>query len=162
MTLGDQDRPFSPHWISPQDFGRCLWIFNSVTLATRVRIEILWAIAKKSSNEKEIASVLSYSSRPTLLIKDREGKRRPMNFGFSDAVKRYGRILREGDLSSAYRKAGTSFEGQLQQNFVVLHDLNQAKPGPWGGKWGLVARDIGVHNLPQSFNTFNIFYKLSC
>ena len=59
-----------------------------------------------------------------------------MNFGFADAVKRYGRILREGDLSSAYRKAGTSFEGQLQQNFVVLHDLNQAKPGPWGGKGG--------------------------
>ena len=101
-----------------------------------MRIEILWAIAKKSSNEKEIASVLSYSSKPTLLIKDREGKRRPMNFGFSDAVKRYGRILREGDLASAYRKAGSSFEGQLQQNFVVLHDLNQAKPGPWGGKGG--------------------------
>ena len=118
-----------------KDFGRVA-IFNSVTLATRVRIEILWAIAKKSSNEKEIASVLSYSSRPTLLIKDREGKRRPMNFGFSDAVKRYGRILREGDLASAYRKAGSSFEGQLQQNFVVLHDLNQAKPGPWGGKGG--------------------------
>ena len=123
-----------------KDFGRVA-IFNSVTLATRVRIEILWAIAKKSSNEKEIASVLSYSSKPTLLIKDREGKRRPMNFGFADAVKRYGRILREGDLSSAYRKAGTSFEGQLQQNFVVLHDLNQAKPGPWGGKGG-------GHHLP--------------
>ena len=59
-----------------------------------------------------------------------------MTHGFADAIKRYGRILREGDLASAYRKAGTSFEGQLQQNFVVLHDLNQARAGPWGGKGG--------------------------
>ena len=59
-----------------------------------------------------------------------------MKLGFADAIKRYGRILREGDLANAYRKAGTSFDGQLQQNFVVLHDLNQAKAGPWGGKGG--------------------------
>ena len=117
------------------DFGR-IAIFNSVTLGTRVRIEILWALAKKCCTEKEIASVQSYISKPALLIKDKEGKRRPMTLGFADAIKRYGRILREGDLASAYRKAGTSFEGQLQQNFVVLHDLNQAKAGPWGGKGG--------------------------
>ena len=117
------------------EFGR-IAIFNSVTLATRVRIEILWALAKKCCTEKEIASVQSYISKPALLIKDKEGKRRPMTLGFADAIKRYGRILREGDLASAYRKAGTSFEGQLQQNFVVLHDLNQARAGPWGGKGG--------------------------
>ena len=128
-------REFAAKKKGGKDFGR-IAIFNSVTLSTRVRIEILWAMAKKCCNEKEIASVQSYISRPTLLIKDREGKRRPMNLGFADAIKRYGRILREGDLASAYRKAGTSFEGQLQQNFVVLHDLNQAKPGPWGGKGG--------------------------
>ena len=118
-----------------KDFGR-IAIFNSVTLSTRVRIEILWAMAKKCCNDKEIASVQSYISKPSLLIKDREGKRRPMNLGFADAVKRYGRILREGDLASAYRKAGTSFEGQLQQNFVVMHDLNKTRVGPWGGKGG--------------------------
>ena len=118
-----------------KDFGR-IAIFNSVTLSTRVRIEILWAMAKKCCNDKEIASVQSYISKPSLLIKDKEGKRRPMNLGFADAVKRYGRILREGDLASAYRKAGTSFEGQLQQNFVVMHDLNKTRVGPWGGKGG--------------------------
>ena len=137
-------REFGKRKKEGKEFGK-IAIFNSVTLATRVRIEILWAIAKKSCNDKEIASVQSYSSRPTLLIKDREGRRKPMNFGFADAVKRYGRILREGDLASAYRKAGTSFEGQLQQNFVVLHDLNQARPGPWGGKGGAVTT-----TFPQS------------
>ena len=52
------------------DYGR-LGIFNSVTLATRVRIEILWAMAKKIQNEKETATVLGYSSRPTLQVKDK-------------------------------------------------------------------------------------------
>ena len=68
-----------------------------------------------------------------------------MKLGFADAIKRYGRILREGDLANAYRKVGTSFDGQLQQNFVVLHDLNQAKAGPWGGKGGVPLS----HNLKR-------------
>ena len=36
-----------------KDFGR-IAIFNSVTLATRVRIEILWAIAKKAVMRKRL------------------------------------------------------------------------------------------------------------
>ena len=36
-----------------KDFGRVA-IFNSVTLATRVRIEILWAIAKKAVMKKRL------------------------------------------------------------------------------------------------------------
>ena len=115
------------------DYGR-LGIFNSVTLATRVRIEIMWAMAKSPGNESEIRTVLSYSSRPILQIKDREGRKRPMSLGFADAISRFGKGLREGDLAGAYRKAGTAFGGQMQQTFVVLHDKNASKPGPYGGK----------------------------
>ena len=115
------------------DFGR-LGIFNSVTLATRVRIEIMWAMAKKPGNENEIRTVLSYSSRPILQIKDKEGKKRPMSLGFADAISRFGKGLREGDLAGAYRKAGSAFVGQMQQTFVVLHDKEANKPGPYGGK----------------------------
>ena len=115
------------------DYGR-LGIFNSVTLATRVRIEIMWAIAKSPGNETEIRTVLSYSSRPILQIKDKEGRKRPMSLGFADAISRFGKGLREGDLAGAYRKAGTAFGGQMQQTFVVLHDKNASKPGPYGGK----------------------------
>ena len=79
-------------------------------------------MAKKIQNDKETATVLGYSSRPTLQIKDKTGKRRPLSLGFADALGRYGKGLREDDLASAYRKAGTAFGGQLQQNFVVLHD----------------------------------------
>ena len=115
------------------DYGR-LGIFNSVTLATRVRIEIMWAIAKSPGNETEIRTVLSYSSRPILQIKDKEGKKRPMSLGFADAISRFGKGLREGDLAGAYRKAGTAFGGQMQQTFVVLHDRNANRPGPYGGR----------------------------
>ena len=115
------------------DYGR-LGIFNSVTLATRVRIEIMWAMAKSPGNESEIRTVLSYSSRPILQIKDKEGRKRPMSLGFADAISRFGKGLREGDLAGAYRKAGTAFGGQMQQTFVVLHDKNASKPGPYGGK----------------------------
>ena len=115
------------------DLGR-LGIFNSVTLATRVRIEIMWALAKKPNNSNEIRTVLSYSSRPLLQIKDREGKKRPMSLGFVDALSRFGKGLREEDLAGAYRKAGTAFGGQMQQTFVVLHDRNATKLGPYGGK----------------------------
>ena len=100
-----------------------------------MRIEILWAMAKKIQNEKETATVLGYSSRPTLQVKDKTGKRRPLSLGFADALGRYGKGLREDDLVSAYRKAGTAFGGQLQQNFVVLHDRKNNGKGPWGA-WG--------------------------
>ena len=128
-------REFAAQKKGGKDFGR-LAVFNSVTLATRVRIEVLWALAKKRGNEKESATVQSYVSKPTLIIKDKEGKRKPLKLGFADAITRFGKTLREGDLASAYRKAGTSFQNVLQQNFVVLHDLNKSKAGPWGGKGG--------------------------
>ena len=128
-------REFAAKKKGGKDFGRVA-VFNSVTLGTRVRIEVLWAIAKKRGNENEIATVQSYLSKPTLILKDKDGKRRPLKLGYADAITRFGKTLREGDLASAYRKAGTSFQNVMQQNFVVLHDLNKARAGPWGGKGG--------------------------
>ena len=130
-----------------KDFGK-IGIYNSVSLGTRVRIEILWAMAKKIQNDKETATVLGYSSRPTLQIKDKTGKRRPLSLGFADALGRYGKGLREDDLVSAYRKAGTAFGGQLQQNFVVLHDRRKNGTGPWG-TWG---GKTGQGNQPTGAN----------
>ena len=89
---------------------------------------------RKIQNEKETATVLGYSSRPTLLVKDKSGQRRPLSLGVADSLTRYGKSLKEGDLVSAYKKAGTSFAGQMQQNFVVMHDLNRTGVGAWGGK----------------------------
>ncbi len=104
-----------------QDFGRTQ-ITNSVTLATRVRIDILKAMAKKFSTDQEDLYVYGYTSRPVLHVRPKKGNKRPMWLTFSDALIRFGSGLGVGDLGDAYQRAGVAFKGQLQQNFVVLHE----------------------------------------
>ncbi len=104
-----------------QDFGK-VYIANSVTLATRVRVDIMRLIAKKFSTEREELFVMAFSSRPILHVRTKGGDQRSVVFTFSDAVAKYGENLMEDDLGEAYRRAGVVFKGQLQQNFVVLHD----------------------------------------
>ena len=110
------------------DFGK-LYMANSTTLGTRVRVEILKAMAKCFTNDKEVMYVSAFSSRPMLHVKPKEAGSRQMAFTFADAISRYRKRLRQGDLGEAYRRAGNSFNGQLQQNFVVLYDSpNQGVP----------------------------------
>ena len=90
-----------------------------MSLGTRVRIDILKAIAKKYSGDKQDFHVAGFSSRPVLQIREIGTEKKPMILTFIDAVTRYGRELVEGDLVEAYRRAGRAFQGQLQQNFVV-------------------------------------------
>ncbi len=47
---------------------------------------------------------------------------------------RYGDGLELGDLETAYGRAGRSFNGQLQQNFVVLNEFDQGKLQPHIGR----------------------------
>ena len=103
------------------NFGK-LYVANCVTLATRVRIEIMRAMAKRYSTDKENLFVMGYASRPVLHVKPKGEDQRPMWLSFSDALVRYGAGLVDGDLGEAYSKAGVTFRGQLEQNFVVLHD----------------------------------------
>ena len=109
-----------------EDYGR-LFIANSVSLGTRVRIDILKAIAKKHNNEKQDFHVAAFSSRPVLQVREKGVEKKPMVLTFIDAVTRYGRGMMEDDLVEAYRRAGRSFQGQLQQNFVVLRDRSNAQ-----------------------------------
>jgi hypothetical protein len=102
-----------------------LYMSNSVTLSTRVRIDILKAIAKKITNPKESAYVAAYSSRPILHVRTKNEKgEETMNraYTFTDAIIRYGQNLVKQDLEEAYKRAGTAFRGQLEQHFVVLRD----------------------------------------
>jgi hypothetical protein len=48
-----------------------------------------------------------------------------LNLTFVDAVARFGDGLTEDNLSEAYRRAGTAFNGQLAQHFVVLKDWGE-------------------------------------
>jgi hypothetical protein len=83
----------------------------------------LRAIAKKMNNPgKEEFYVAPFSSRPVLHVKDMSGTRPPYALVFADAVARFGERLTEDELGEAYRRAGTHFDGQLQQIFVVLRE----------------------------------------
>jgi hypothetical protein len=47
------------------------------------------------------------------------------SYTFVDAVENFGHLIFRSDLDSAYNRAGNAFKGQLQQNFIVLHDEKQ-------------------------------------
>ena len=66
--------------------------------------------------------VTSFKSRPTLHARQKPEGLRSMAYTLSDALSRYGADLTVEELGEAYRRAEGSFKGQLQQNFVVLHD----------------------------------------
>ena len=101
-------------------YGR-LFVANSVTLATRVRSDILKVIAQRCANDNEDFFVIGFTSRPVLSIR-RKDSTSQYALSFADAVSKFGSGISRGELQVAYGRAGESFVGQLQQNFVVLHD----------------------------------------
>jgi hypothetical protein len=105
-----------------------LFVTNCVNLATRVRIDVLRAIAKKVTNDKDIAYVSGFISRPMMHIKSAGNPTagRPLkSFTYIDSISRFHTILTRDDLVTAYERAGRAFSGQLEQNFVVLNDADQ-------------------------------------
>jgi hypothetical protein len=119
------------------DFGR-VFIANSVTLGTRVRVDILKAIADHHSTDKETNWVSAFVSRPMIHVRTKEGGSRVGSYNFSDALTRYGAKLNQKELNAAYKRAGSAFKGQLQQFFVVLSEqglgdaMEAAVAGPSG------------------------------
>ncbi len=101
-----------------------VFLSNSIDVGTRVRIEILKAIAKRISNDRDFAFVASFISRPVMHIKPRNERDNKLtkSYTFIDSVKQFGDQLRKNDLLEAYAKAGKAFAGQLEQNFVVLKE----------------------------------------
>ena len=77
---------------------------NSVTLGTRVRIEILKAMAKCLGSNSETMYVSAFSSRPLLHVRPKETGSRQLAFTFADAITRYGKQIRQSDLGEAYRR----------------------------------------------------------
>jgi hypothetical protein len=109
-----------------------LFVSNYVSLATHVRIDIMKAIARKITNRDDLAYVAGFSSRPMLHIR-RAGPltviTKPIkSFTFVDSVTKIRNRLGIDELETAYGRAGTSFNGQLQQNFIVLNERDQGTP----------------------------------
>ena len=107
-----------------EDFGRT-HMANSVCLATRVRVDILKAIARQFGNQNgETMYVSAFTSRPVLHIKKvgEDVQQRPFIMTFADAIERYGTRIEQDNLAEAYKRVGRAFYGQLEQHFVVLKD----------------------------------------
>jgi hypothetical protein len=130
-----------------------LYMANSVTLSTRVRVDVLKAMAKKITNIKETAYVAAYSSRPILHVRTKNAKGEDVvtrSYTFTDAIIRYGHILVKQDLDEAYKRAGTAFKGQMEQHFVVLREVSGGthQPGPSTNRSGKRQRDDETQNNP--------------
>ena len=110
------------------DLGR-IFISNSVGLSTRVRVDILKAIARKISGPSYAAHVVAFISRPVMHVRSKEGSINPMvpkTFTFVDAVSAYGDKITQVELAEAYRRAGTAFKGQMEQVFVLLREKDES------------------------------------
>ncbi len=106
-----------------------LFISNCVSLATRVRVDVLKAIARRLTNREDLAYVAGFTSRPMMHIR-KAGAPTPTtkplkSFSYIDSVTRFGHLVSMEDLETAYGRAGRSFNSQLQQNFVVLNERDQ-------------------------------------
>ena len=99
-----------------------VFIANSVNPPTRVRIEIMKAILKKITTTRDQAYVVGFIPRPVMHIKKKGDQAPYKTYSFVDAIKYHGGSVEQEDLGGAYARAGRAFEGQLQQNFVLLRD----------------------------------------
>ena len=104
-----------------------LFIANAVTLATRVRIEILRAISKTLISDDTESFVQGFSSRPLLhyhmrdhCFRQIEGTNR--TYSFVEAVAKFGDNVSQADLIPSYRRARPAFIGCMEQYFVVLRE----------------------------------------
>ena len=105
------------------DYER-LFITNSVNLATRVRIDVMKAVAQKISSDRVKAFVVGFISRPVMHVRKLSDNSQ-RSYTFVDSIMTYGNHIRPSDLASAYKRAGSSFDGQLQQNFLVMTETEQ-------------------------------------
>ena len=112
------------------DYGR-ISMTNVSTLATRIRVDILFLIVKECSKEDEKMFVRQYISRPVLLIKPKDKNEYALTY--ADAVQRYGNAIKDTDFTNVYKRIGRAFPDQLEQTFVVIGEsgrLNFEQPRP--------------------------------
>jgi hypothetical protein len=104
-----------------------LFFSNAVTQATRVRIEVLKALAKKLTTDTEVAYVQGFISRPVLQYRAVEGSSSNAegigrSYNYVDAIAKFGSKVDASDLSTAYVRAGNTFVGAMSQYFIILSD----------------------------------------
>jgi len=104
-----------------------LFITPTVRLATRVRVEVLQAIArlvKKEDSTVTKTQCVQFIPKPILKVfrKDSNGSEYFRTMTFIDSVVwvKENDVEKKLDLTKAYRRAGAAFKGILAQNFVIM------------------------------------------
>ena len=102
------------------DFKK-IFMCNVVTLATRVRVDLMQAIVRQFGNDDLEMFVKQFVARPVIVVK------KSVSYGdfaltFTDAIARFGSELEESNLAQAYWRTGKAFNGQLEQTFVILNE----------------------------------------
>ena len=130
---------------------KSLFFSNSATRATSVHVEIMRQIAKKLTTETETAFVHGFLSRPVMRYEVKESCQSycsgtGRSYNFVDSVSRFGDLLMPSDLAPAYKRAGDTFRGAMEQYFVVLAEVGDApvasgsNQSPIGSRGGRGAR----------------------
>jgi hypothetical protein len=133
LTANQIRKAFAEKKKSGSDMGR-IFIANSVNLATRVRVDILKALARKVTDQHLVAYAIPFVSRPVMQVRSKDGGSisDARSFSFTDAVAKYGHLLKQFELADAYRRAGDHFKGQLEQQFIVLKERRDEGRGSAG------------------------------
>lgn len=122
-------------------------VMTMITLATRIRMDIMKAIAKRIESATESAYVPNFLSRPILHIKKKAvtPASQVRSLTFVDAVSQFGGELQRGDLDIAYDKARGHFRGTMRQHFIVFADPD---PAGWSAPSG--SRGPGTSGGPSA------------
>ena len=103
---------------------------NKVTLATRIRIEILKQLGSnyKESNPGSSFDVRGYEPRPRLITTPARGtSARPRTYTFMDAVTLLPPVLSDEALTRIFQVIGQHFPGELRELFVIINDDDRAR-----------------------------------
>lgn len=100
-----------------------------LTLASRVRVEVLRSIARKVIQPNLSAYCPIYNTRPILHLGPLvDGKvQKSETLTYVDAVLRFRHLLTINDLTFAYKRVGYGFHNCLRQIFIVLNDEDRPK-----------------------------------
>jgi len=125
-TFGALSKSWRANKATPPNF-QGVGITGSVTKETRIRVEILKALAKViKNNSRRQAFVLQHLTRPLLKVIEDGGSQEEKSraFGFTEAISHvlaeYPGKLADQDLAEAYSKAGNKYGPEISHYFVVL------------------------------------------
>ncbi len=97
-----------------------LYFNPSVTLATRVRIEVLKALSTRVTSSQQLAYCTYNGPRPKLSVGPAvgfPGRRTALNY--APAIKKYGFLLDDQFLEKAYARAQMFFSGMLLLCYLI-------------------------------------------